>query len=255
MATLTGSQITGSAPGDIRLTGNHTIVQWAHDVLTALGLPTSQINIAILVTWANIESGGYNPHASGGRNNPLNTTQPGHGGVGGGGQGNIMDYPSYEDGIAAIAENLRNPRFGYPKILAGLRAQDPVATFNAINASAFGTHINPGTSLSTSGVPGLNPFTDTPSGTAGQGATPAQETLDLQGLTSHIPVIGGLLTAATWPGKLAQLVIGVFNNWPYILEVLGGFTITVFGMLIIMHDVTGLKTSDVAGVAGKAAVA
>lgn len=242
---LTAQQLGIPVP-DKRLTGGHTIVQWAHDVLAALGLPTTQTNIAILVTWANIESGGYNPNASGGRNNPLNTTQPGHGGVGGGGQGNIMDYPSYADGVAAIVENLRNPRFGYPAILAGLAAQNPAQTFAAINASAFGTHIPGNISLTTSGVPGLNPVADIASGA----------TASLTGVSlSGIPFLGGFLDAATAPAKLAQAFISLFKNWRYVVQVIAGGLLILLAVFLLGKHVFEGRAQQVAGEVGPAAAA
>lgn len=132
---------SGALGGDKRVPGK-SIQDWAKDVLTGLGTPTSQQNIDTLVTWANTESGGYNPNASGGRYNPLNTTEGAVGFVGqGGSQGNIKDFGSYDQGVQAIVHNLTKTKgVGYDKILAGLHAQDPQATFNAINQSAFGTH-------------------------------------------------------------------------------------------------------------------
>jgi hypothetical protein len=88
----------------------------------------------------------------------------------------------------------------------------------------------------------------TASGTSGSGGqTPqqAQDALSLQGLTSHIPVVGGLLTAATWPGKLAQLAIWIFDQWVFIVEVIGGFGILVAGVLIIMNDVGEKKAPEI----------
>lgn len=256
MASLKPQQlgIPVSAPsgqGDKRLTGNHTIVQWAHDVLTGLGLPTTPTNIAILITWANIESGGYNPNASGGRNNPLNTTQPGHGGVGGGGQGNIMDYPSYADGVAAIVQNLRNPRFGYPAILAGLAAQSPQQTFAAINASAFGTHISPNTGLTMSGIPGVNGGTDTPSGDSGGGGGGVQ----LTGVLDSIPFLGGFLDAATAPAKLAQAFIALFQNWRYVVQVGVGVLIVGVAVFLAGQHIFEGRAKEVAGEVGPAAAA
>lgn len=243
-SAVTSAAVNTTTQGDIRFTGSHTIVQWAHDVLTALGLPVTITNIAILVTWANVESGGYNPNATGGRNNPLNTTQPGHGGVGGGGQGNIMDYPSYADGVAAIAENLRNPRFGYPAILKGLRDQSASETFNAINASSFGTHINPNTQPTLDGRPGVNPAPDSPSGLAGQGATLAVD-FNPFGVAEHLPVIGDLVKGGKAVQALAGFVLGIFRNWRFVLEVLGGAVLLLGGVLIIMNDLGTQKAGTI----------
>lgn len=245
--------------GDKRLTGGHTIVQWAHDVLTALGLPTTQTNIAILVTWANIESGGYNPNASGGRNNPLNTTQPGHGGVGGGGQGNIMDYPSYADGVAAIVENLRNPRFGYPNILAGLRAQNPSQTFAAINASSFGTHISPNTSLTLSGITGINPAPDSPSGHVGYTTNAITDAVGA-GVGALLGPAGGIFNALTG-GALKTVTapfaffVALSHNWRYFVEIGAGLLLIGAAIFLLGKHTFEGRAKEVGEIAGPAAKA
>src|SRR5262249_1746563 len=118
----------------------------AADLLGALGIAPTPTRIGLLVTWANVESGGYNPNVAGGRFNPLNTTETAAGGVAGqgGSQGNIRDFVSYDFGIANQAYNLKNSRFGYPAIISALKAQDAAGFFSAINASAFGTHFPAG---------------------------------------------------------------------------------------------------------------
>jgi hypothetical protein len=126
--------------GDPRVPG-HSITEWASDLLQALGEPASGIDLSTMVTWANHESGGYRgpQYNSGGLNNPLNTTQPWPGSTEGGAQGNIRNYRTFADGIAAQAQNLRSPNYGYPEILAGLAAQNQRQTFDAIDRSQFGT--------------------------------------------------------------------------------------------------------------------
>lgn len=132
---------SGATGGDKRTPG-HSIQDWAKDVLGGVGAPVTQQNIDTLVTWANTESGGYNPNASGGRFNPLNTTEGAVGYVGqGGSQGNIKDFGSYDQGVQAITHNLTQTKgAGYEHILSALKGNDPQAVFQAINNSAFGTH-------------------------------------------------------------------------------------------------------------------
>lgn len=131
----------GQTGGDKRVPGK-SIQDWAHDVLSGLGMPTSTQNMETMITWANTESGGYNPNAAGGRYNPLNTTEGAVGYVGqGGSQGDIKDFGTYDQGVQAIVHNLTKTKgAGYEHILAGLASNNPQATFQAINNSAFGTH-------------------------------------------------------------------------------------------------------------------
>jgi hypothetical protein len=140
-ATGTVALQSGAAGGDKRLPG-HTIQDWAKDVLTGLGAPVNQQNLDTMVTWANTESGGYNPSVAGGKNNPLNTTEGAVGYSGqGGSQGNIKDFGSYDQGVQAIVHNLTQTKgAGYENILNALHQSDPQAVFSAVNGSAFGTH-------------------------------------------------------------------------------------------------------------------
>lgn len=132
----------GQTGGDKRVPG-HSIQDWAKDVLTGLGAPATTQNMEAMITWANTESGGYNPSVAGGRYNPLNTTEGAVGYVGqGGSQGDIKDFGSYEQGVQAIVHNLTVTKgAGYEPIVAALRAgNNPQAVFQAVNGSAFGTH-------------------------------------------------------------------------------------------------------------------
>jgi hypothetical protein len=140
---------------DPRIPG-HTIYQWAHDVLVAMGITNpSQIAMQAMADWANHESGGYNPHVAGGRFNPLNTTEGAMGYVGqGGSQGNIKDFGSYDQGIRAQAYNLTHTRgAGYESIVSSLRAgNNAQSIYSAVNASKFGTHnLGPGGSAPSGG--------------------------------------------------------------------------------------------------------
>lgn len=140
---------------DKRVPG-HSIAEWSRDLLLALGAPTNETNIRTLITWANVESGGYNPSRPGGRFNPLNTTEDHFGSAGqGGSQGNIKDFASYSQGIQNQAWNLLHAgrqggrdAFGYQPIVDGLRKGNaPDEVFQAINRSAFGTHFGAHTNL------------------------------------------------------------------------------------------------------------
>jgi len=133
----------GGQPGSDKRIPGHSIEGWARDVLTGLGAPITPANMSAMLRWANTESGGYNPGASGGRFNPLNTTEGALGYAGqGGSQGNIKDFASYEQGVNAQVYNLLHTRgAGYTGIVNALRqGNNEQGVFSAINASAFGTH-------------------------------------------------------------------------------------------------------------------
>ena len=206
---------------DPRFPEGQSIQQWASDLLSALGMPVTSTNVGILTSWANAESGGYNPNASGGRNNPLNTTQQGPGWIGGGGsQGNISDFDTYAHGVAAQAANLKNPRFGYPAILQGLKNQNPAQVFAAINASSFGTHF--------------------PSGYTGGGAQAPTAT---SGITAAGGTADATLTAATddclWkitmPGPIPNFCF--HEGWGRAMlgavSLVGGALLVIGGLIVI----------------------
>jgi hypothetical protein len=248
-----------STVGDKRFPGsNHTIVEWAIDVLNGLGVKSTPTNIGIMVTWANMESGGYNPNVAGGRNNPLNTTQTGPGWVGGGGsQGNISDFDTYENGVRAQVANLKNPRFGYPAIIAGLKAQDPAATFDAINHSSFGTHFPAGYT----GTGAVQPGSTTGSidfSKSGGGATDGStQTADLTSfnpldplsiipgwsLATQIPGLGGILQGITNPFQ--KLEVSLLSRLIYLGEILAGMVFITLGVAIVLVDTGALSKAPV----------
>lgn len=133
---------------DPRVPG-HTIGQWA-DALVArisalqgwkLTAAQRQADDVGLITWANTESGGYNPNVAGGKNNPLNTTEGALGFTGqGGSQGDIKDFGSFDQGVDAQAYNLVHTQgAGYSAILDALRTGNTQGLYSAVDASAFGT--------------------------------------------------------------------------------------------------------------------
>lgn len=249
--------------GDKRTPG-HDIVSWAIDLLTLMQVPVSPTNIGVLITWANHESGGYNPSVAGGRYNPLNTTETAKGGVAGSGgsQGNIRDYVSYEAGLANQAWNLTRPSFGYPAIIAGLRAQNPAATFAAINASAFGTHFPAGYTGSGPVAPGSHaPTPGLSTGTTAGGSSPGAQTAETQSLVGdafstilgNVPGLSTAIDAAALPAKFAGLLIGVFSNWRFVLELAAGTLLMLVGLNLIVKDISGRSVVQRAGDTGRAA--
>lgn len=112
--------------------GNPT--SWAHALLSRLGIKPNPANVKALVGWAQAEGGHWKNQA---RFNPLNTTQPAAGAGNTGSQGNIKAYRSWQQGLDATVQTLRNGR--YNGILQALRGNDPGAVAQAIGRSPWGT--------------------------------------------------------------------------------------------------------------------
>lgn len=103
-------------------------------LLRTLGIKPNSGNVRALVGWERAEGGHWNNDA---RFNPLNTTQPEPGAGNTGSQGNIKVYRSWDQGLQATAQTLRNGRYG--AIINALRGSDPGAVAQAIGASPWGT--------------------------------------------------------------------------------------------------------------------
>lgn len=143
-APAAGSGKIGPLPtgGDKRVPG-HSITQWAHDLLVAMGITPTPQDMDAMIKWANHESGGYNPSVAGGLYNPLNSTESHFGYArNGGAQGDIKDYANYQQGIKNLAWNLTHTKgAGYEAIIAALRAgNNEQSVFQAVDNSHFGTH-------------------------------------------------------------------------------------------------------------------
>lgn len=252
------ANLATAAVGDKRFTGSHDIVSWAMDLIATINaqskgryhIPTNAVTVGILVTWANHESGGYNPSSAGGRNNPLNTTEKSQGGVAGqgGSQGNIVDFSTYADGLRNQAHNLLSPSFGYPAILAGLSAASPAKTFAAINASGFGTHFGANTPVAGVTTSGTGKAAG---GSAGQTATETGVDLNpfdaVKSIIGIIPGVGTIESGAKTYSALAAIAIGVFANWRYVVEVFAGVGLIAVGLLLIAVD-TGAAKKATSGV-------
>jgi hypothetical protein len=92
--------------------------QWAATFLTDIGAPVTSENIKFMNAWALQEGGG-------GKNNPLNTTQPGYGGTNAvwaskANTAGVKDYPTVDAGIQATVKTITNGK--YNDILAGLKS-------------------------------------------------------------------------------------------------------------------------------------
>lgn len=103
-------------------------------VLQELGAPVSDPNIAYILGQMDVE-GVYNNSSTRIRNNPLCTTQNGHGGVRANSVG-VKAYPSMEAGAKATAETLRNGR--YPTTLQALQTGHPeTASINPMEGATW----------------------------------------------------------------------------------------------------------------------
>jgi hypothetical protein len=108
--------------------------QWAAALLQHLGIRQTPGAMQAIVGWTRAEGGHWNNSA---RYNPLNTTQPEPGAGNTGTQGNIKVYKSWDQGLNATVQTLKNGRYG--NILAGLSSGNPTAVGRAIERSPWGT--------------------------------------------------------------------------------------------------------------------
>lgn len=254
-----GPQAPQPRPNDKRFNQpGYDIVAFAVDFLNAIGAPITPSNVGAVVAWANIESSGYNPGVAGGLNNPLNivvTPGDGHSGQGGS-QGDIADFPSPAVAIDAYK------RFWLPKtgIVTALRSDAGIPAISGVVNAFYGqwgsgisfggaSPINPGSGLPTAGGGtggsggggggGTNPFNAL---FAAGGALASSPLGTLLGPIVNLPGISGL----TAPAKI---LVGIFNNWPYVLEVILGLLLFGAGAIIIMADTKIVRTAAPAAVA------
>lgn len=131
-----GSGATGGDALEIAGKKFTTIKQWAIDFLTLASLPTTSVNVDNIVQWEAWESGYF---STGKWNNPLNTTQPGFGGVSAKAkQANIQKYPTYAQGLQATVKTLKNGK--YAGIITALKNSYPVDWFKySVGQSPWGT--------------------------------------------------------------------------------------------------------------------
>lgn len=103
---------------------------WAVDLLGTLGMPVTPDNVRFLNAWAQAEG-------SRAAFNPLATTQPASGASSFNSVG-VRNYTSYEQGLQATAQTLRNGNYG--GILSALRSgTSAVSAAQAVAASPWGT--------------------------------------------------------------------------------------------------------------------
>ena len=107
--------------------------QTAAAILQALGVPPNATSLKLLAAWSWCEK----PHTPGGSwqwNNPLNTTEPGYGGVSVNSVG-VQAYPTPAQGIAATVATLTNGY--YPTLVQALRTGNAALFFSATDEMAL----------------------------------------------------------------------------------------------------------------------
>jgi hypothetical protein len=146
--------------------------QWITDFLNAIGAdPNNAQNRSFMNAWITKESGQY-PISYGW--NPLNTTQSGPGSYGGGAQGNIQFFPSYQSGLAANVKTITNGLYG--DLLGALRSGSASTSVPYHGLSTWGTG-------SLAGMGGSQP--PSASSTSSSGATSSTSS---SGATSSTPL-------------------------------------------------------------------
>lgn len=201
-----------SSPGAVSLTP----YTWAVTFLQALGAPTTATNIEFIMSWESAEGGNWNNNAT---YNPLNTTQPGYGGVSINSDG-VKAYSTWETGLQANLTALKNGDYNNVIDLLMQGNADPNAMAQAVYGGPWGTEPFDGTSAGTQapwnggtidpnlgiGNPGIGgPSTSTPY----QGvATP---TLSLDSLRSQYPLVAAVITAVPELSNLFNQAVN--QNW------------------------------------------
>lgn len=121
--STTGGLLTPQPTAEYETPTGEKQKAWSEAILTALGAPLTSANIISIGYWMQNEAGSP-PYGIVGANNPINVSEPGHGGVpiqdDGDGVTFLMSYPSVSDGIAAITAYLE--RGNYVNIVADLRS-------------------------------------------------------------------------------------------------------------------------------------
>jgi hypothetical protein len=109
---------------------------FAFDLLRRLHMPVTKENVSAIVAWERAEGGHFHNDA---HYNPLNTTQPrpGDHAINGNSAG-VRAYSSYESGLRATEQTLRNGRYG--PVLRALRSgRSAERVAHAVVASPWGT--------------------------------------------------------------------------------------------------------------------
>jgi hypothetical protein len=207
------SASVGPPPGNPAGPTTMTPYTWAVAFLQGLGMPTTGSNIEFVMSWEAAEGGHWSDAA---RYNPLNTTQPGFGGVGINSVG-VKAYPSWQAGLQANIQVIKN---GYYTSILNLLRQgnaNPQDLANAVANSPWGTqhfsgamvgpqasYSGPAIDAATAGgsAPGLppDPYQDI-----------AAPQLSLDALRSQYPLVAAVVSAV--PELQAIFNQAVAGNW------------------------------------------
>jgi|SRR5215831_3957916 len=256
---------TGQSPSDVA-----TPTAWAIGFLHGIGAPITQNNIQNVLAWGTGESGdpGTSQGAGGWTNfNPLNIVQvPGDRSTGAGGtQGNIANFGSLTDGVAASVRLFMQNSNAYP-IIQTLRANGTRTQLSqAVNNfySGWGGHINiPGGNIGGGATHLGGDVGGTIPQDSGSGSNWFKDIIGgaeagVLGPFALIPGLGNIVKAGKAGFALEGAILGLFTNWRMVVQFFAGLALMGVGLLLILHD-TGAGKAAVAGgqrVATVAAVA
>jgi len=172
---------------------------WAVALLQGIGAPTSATNIEVVMSWELAEGGNWNNAATA---NPLNTTEPGYGGIAiAGNSAGVMAYPTWQSGLQATEAVLLDG--SYDNIVSLLKEgnANPGTIASAIESSPWGTQaVDP----MAAGVqaPWTGGTIVAPNATIGSGSNlnnglqqAATPSLSLDALRSQDPLVAALVMA------------------------------------------------------------
>jgi hypothetical protein len=132
------SALTPQATAEYETPKGSNELAWSEAILQGLGAPLTSANIISIGYWMQNEAGSP-PYGIVGANNPINVSQPGHGGTPIKAEGccySLYSYPSVTDGVDATVQYLNNG--SYSLILAALKAGDGLSSSSL--ADEFGTY-------------------------------------------------------------------------------------------------------------------
>lgn len=234
-----------------------TSATWATGFLTAIGAPVTQNNINNVVAWGTAESGkpGSRQGPAGGWSNynPLNvvTQSNDRHTYAGGSQGNIASFGNVDDGVNATARLFLGNKNAAP-IIQTLRADGSRDQLNSAVNRFYGSW---GGSIH---LPGSTGDANTP---IGDGATQPDVQLSgasVDGIGKALKEAAGVLVL---PGKglgdvldvlkhsglnpLESLGVWAASELLYLGEIVGGFSLIVLGVVIVLVDTGTLSKMPV----------
>lgn len=221
--------------------GDQTAVGWAQQFLTALGAPVTPGNVQFVYDWEKSEGGG-------GKYNPLNTgpvsQHPEWTTTGSQYGGGAADYASWDAGIMGPVYYLQHYQQGtYSKILAALKANDPVGARAALWASPWAAgHYGFGSNWSNASVPGGTPVLPA-TGTGTGGTSTSSQPADLVAaddtcawkvkvpVASSVPIVGGLSTTCLISKKQVRALLGAaLIGTAVVVGLVGAVLLVAYGL-------------------------